>query len=69
MWETAEQNSPELPREWTLWRYRWMPQMAGKYTLLARAVSQREQQQLEDENPKDGSSRVRRIQVSVAGLK
>jgi len=64
-WETAEQNSPESPHEWTLWRYRWMPQVAGKYTLLARAVSQREQQQLEDENHKDGSSGVLRIQVTL----
>jgi len=30
--------------------------VAGNYTLLARAVSQREQQQLKDENHKDGST-------------
>jgi len=39
-----------------------MPQVAGNYTLLARAVSQREQQQLKDENHKDGSTGVLRIQ-------
>ena len=64
-WETAQKNSPESPHEWTLWRYRWTPQAAGTYTLLARAVSQREQQQLEDGNRKDGSSGVLRIQVTL----
>jgi hypothetical protein len=45
---------------------RWMPQVAGNYTLLARAVSQREQQQLK-ENHKDGSTGVLRIQVRLQG--
>lgn len=66
-WESAEQNSPESPHEWALWRYRWMPQAAGKYTLLARGVSQREQQPLEDKKHKDGSSGVLRIQVTLHG--
>jgi hypothetical protein len=44
-----------------------MPQVAGTYTLLARAVSQREQQQLEDKNHKDGSNGVLRIQVALQG--
>lgn len=66
-WEPADANSPESPHEWTLWRYRWTPEVAGTYTLLARAVSQREQQQLEDKNHKDGSSGVLRIQVALQG--
>ena len=66
-WERAEQNSPESPHEWTLWRYRWTPEQAGTYTLLARAVSVRERQQLEDENHKDGSAGVLRIQVTLQG--
>lgn len=64
-WESALTNSPESPHEWTLWCYRWTPQVAGTYTLLARAVSQREQQQLEDENHKDGSAGVLRIKVTL----
>lgn len=64
-WEPAEQNSPASPHEWTLWRYRWKPQVAGKYTLLARAVSLTEQQQLEDKNYKDGSAGILQIQVTL----
>jgi len=45
----------------------WMPSVAGNYTLLARAVSQREQQQLKDENHKDGSTGVLQIQVRLQG--
>lgn len=66
-WERAEHNSPESPHEWTLWRYRWLPQAAGTHTLLARAISQREQQQLEDRNHKDGSTGILRIQVTLQG--
>ncbi len=66
-WELAEHNSPTSPHEWTLWRYRWRPQVAGTYTLLARALSQREQQQLEDANHKDGSTGILRIQVTLQG--
>jgi DMSO/TMAO reductase YedYZ molybdopterin-dependent catalytic subunit len=66
-WEKAEQNAPPSPHEWTLWRYLWKPEAAGTYTLLARAVSQREQQQLEDKNHKDGSTGVLRIQVTLQG--
>ena len=64
-WEAAEQNSPTSPHEWTLWRYRWKPEVAGKYTLLARAVSIREQQQLEDKNYKDGSAGILQIHVTL----
>ena len=66
-WETAEKNSPASPHEWTLWRYLWKPEAARAYTLLARAVSQREQQQLEDKNSKDGSTGVLKIQVTLQG--
>ncbi len=64
-WQPAEQNRPESPHEWTLWRYFWKPNQPGKYTLLARAVSQRQQQPLDDQNGKDGSSGVLRIQATL----
>lgn len=66
-WETAEQNSPTSPHEWTLWRYRWTPPLAGTYTLLARAISKASQQPLEDGNRMDGSTGVLRIQVTLQG--
>ena len=65
-WQQAEQNHPASPHEWTLWRYLWHPSQPGKYTLLARARSQREQQPLEDENGRDGSSGALKIQVTLA---
>jgi DMSO/TMAO reductase YedYZ molybdopterin-dependent catalytic subunit len=64
-WQKAEQNRPESPHEWTLWRYVWHPQEPGKHTLLARATSQRQQQPLEDRNGKDGSAGALRIQVTL----
>lgn len=64
-WQAAEQNRPDSPHEWTLWRYRWAPQQAGKYTLLARARSQREQQPLEDHDKMDGSSGILKIEVTL----
>ena len=62
-WRSIEQNRPESPHEWTLWRYLWKPTQPGHYTLLARAKSERQQQPLEDKNGKDGSSGVLRIQA------
>jgi DMSO/TMAO reductase YedYZ molybdopterin-dependent catalytic subunit len=62
-WQAADQNRPESPHEWTLWRYVWQPTQAGTYTLLARAKSERQQQPLDDKNGKDGSSGVLRIQA------
>lgn len=64
-WEQAQQNHPGSPHEWTLWRYLWRPSQPGKYQLLARAHSQRQQQPLVDHNPKDGSSGVLKIQVTL----
>ncbi|NJK52229.1 MAG: molybdopterin-dependent oxidoreductase [Leptolyngbyaceae cyanobacterium SU_3_3] len=64
-WETADQNHPPSPHEWTLWRYRWQPKQPGKYTLLARAQSERSQQPLDDRDGKDGSSGILKIQVTL----
>lgn len=64
-WQNAEQNQPSSAYEWTLWRYLWMPQQPGNYTLLVRATSLRQQQPLKDENRMDGSSGVLRIQVNL----
>lgn len=64
-WTQADQNHPSSPHEWTLWRYRWRPDRPGKYTLLARAQSQREQQPLEDPQEKDGSAGALKIEVSL----
>ncbi|MBD2102381.1 molybdopterin-dependent oxidoreductase [Leptolyngbya sp. FACHB-261] len=64
-WQQAEQNQPESPHEWTLWRYLWQPQQPGEYTLLARAESQRQQQPLEDSDKMDGSPGILRIQASL----
>ncbi|MGG6265963.1 molybdopterin-dependent oxidoreductase [Leptolyngbya sp. AN03gr2] len=64
-WQTAEQNRPESPHEWTLWRYLWKPNQAGKYTLLARSTSERQQQAIDDSNGKDGSSGILRIQATL----
>lgn len=64
-WQKVEQNRPESPHEWTLWRYLWKPDRAGKYTLLARATSERQQQAIEDHNGKDGSSGILRIQTTL----
>lgn len=64
-WQVAEQNRPTSPHEWTLWRQPWQPKQPGKYGLLARAKSARQQQPLDDRNGKDGSSGVLRIQVTL----
>ena len=64
-WSPTDQNRPNSPHEWTLWRYLWKPQQPGKYTLLARAKSDRQQQPLEDANGKDGSSGILKIQVTL----
>ncbi|CAA9590514.1 probable sulfite oxidase [uncultured Synechococcales cyanobacterium] len=64
-WDKAEQNHPRSPHEWTLWRYLWQPTTPGKYTLLARGESGREQQPLKDEHHKDGSSGVLEIQATL----
>ncbi len=49
-WQAAEQNRPESPHEWTVWRYWWKPNQAGKYILLARATSERQQQSIDASN-------------------
>jgi DMSO/TMAO reductase YedYZ molybdopterin-dependent catalytic subunit len=64
-WQTAEQNHPDSPHEWTVWRYRWRPTQPGRYSLLARAHTQAETQPLDDNNSKDGSSGALRIQVDL----
>lgn len=65
-WQQADQNHPDSPHEWTLWRYRWQPTQPGQHTLLARAESQREVQPLDDRNSRDGSSGVLKIQVTLS---
>ncbi|MEX0269214.1 molybdopterin-dependent oxidoreductase [Leptolyngbyaceae cyanobacterium UHCC 1019] len=65
-WQTAEQNQPASPHEWTLWRYGWQPTQPGRYTLLARARTKEATQPLDDTNSKDGSSGALRIQVDLA---
>lgn len=64
-WQTVEQNRPESPHEWTLWRYWWKPTQPGRYSLLARASSERQQQPIDDKNGKDGSSGILRIQADL----
>jgi DMSO/TMAO reductase YedYZ molybdopterin-dependent catalytic subunit len=64
-WQQAEQNHPETPHEWTLWRYLWRPGQAGQYTVLARSQSDRQTQPLDDKNSRDGSSGVLKIQVTL----
>jgi Oxidoreductase molybdopterin binding domain len=65
-WQQAEQNYPQSPHEWTLWRYNWKPISVGKYTILAKAKSQRQEQPLDDKNGKDGSSGILRVQVTLS---
>jgi len=72
-WVQAEQNQPQSAHEWTLWRYHWQPEQAGKFVVLARAEAERSpddyfgasQQPLTDLNAKDGSSGILRIQVTL----
>ncbi len=64
-WQIADQNKPESPHEWTLWRYRWQPQTAGKYKVLARAVSDRETQDIEKRDRMNGQSGVLKIDVTL----
>lgn len=64
-WEPAEQNQPHSPHEWTLWRYRWQPSQPGEYTLLARAISEREPQNVDDTHFKDGTTAPLQIQVTL----
>jgi DMSO/TMAO reductase YedYZ molybdopterin-dependent catalytic subunit len=64
-WQPADQDHPDSPHEWTLWRYRWQPSQPGKYRLLARAESSQEQQPLKDQEGSDGSSGVLTIEVTL----
>ncbi len=64
-WQIADQNTPESPHEWTLWRYRWQPKTAGKYKVLARAVSDRETQDIEKRDRMNGQSGVLKIDVTL----
>jgi len=64
-WTAAEQNYPESPHEWTLWRYRWHPKEPGEYTILARAESDRSLQLVDDPQPRDGSTGILRIQAML----
>lgn len=66
-WQTAEQNHPASPHEWTVWRYSWRPNQPGVYSLLARAETDRSIQPLDDTNRKDGSSAPLKIQVTLHG--
>lgn len=64
-WQIADQNNPESPHEWTLWRYRWQPKEAGKYRVLARAISDRETQDIDKRDRMNGQSGVLRIDVTL----
>lgn len=64
-WQTADQNHPTSPHEWTLWRSLWHPTQPGQYTILARAKSQQDLQPLEDRDGMDGSTGVLKIQVTL----
>lgn len=64
-WQLADQNRPDSPHEWTLWRYRWQPSQPGKYRLLARAESPDGLQPLKDSDGSDGSSGVLTIEVTL----
>lgn len=64
-WQTADQNHPTSPHEWTLWRYLWHPTQSGQYTILARAQSQQALQPLDDRDERDGSAGVLKIQVNL----
>ncbi len=65
-WQTAERNQPPSPHEWTLWRYVWRPETPGKYTVLAIAESERQQQPIDDSHSRDGSAGALKIQVTLA---
>lgn len=65
-WEQGEQNHPASSHEWTLWRHLWQPTEPGNYTLMAQAVSDRDQQPSKDTHPKDGSAGTLQIQVTLA---
>lgn len=72
-WELAEQNHPDSPHEWTIWRFAWRPQQPGKYILLAKAESDRSPnllfgdstQPLDDPRYRDGNSGILKIQVNL----
>jgi DMSO/TMAO reductase YedYZ molybdopterin-dependent catalytic subunit len=64
-WKVADQNQPTSPHEWTLWRYRWTPMEAGKYKVLARAVTDRETQDIEKRDRMNGQSGVLKIDVTL----
>ena len=64
-WQTAEQNRPTSPHEWTLWRYFWKPNQPGQYTILARAQTLTQLQPLKDQNSMDGSSGVLSIHLNL----
>lgn len=65
-WQRADQNNPASAHEWTLWRILWRPQQPGSYTLLARAISDRQIQPLDDPQERDGSTGILRVQVSLS---
>jgi DMSO/TMAO reductase YedYZ molybdopterin-dependent catalytic subunit len=64
-WQIADQNKPESPHEWTLWRHHWTPKEAGKYKLLARAVTDRDTQDIEKRDRMNGQSGVLKIEVTL----
>ncbi|MBD2328799.1 molybdopterin-dependent oxidoreductase [Alkalinema sp. FACHB-956] len=65
-WQVAEHNQPSSPHEWTLWRYRWLPDRPGKYTVLARAQSGREMQEITRSDKKQGRPGILKIDVTLA---
>ncbi|MDX2272023.1 MAG: molybdopterin-dependent oxidoreductase [Cyanobacteriota bacterium] len=65
-WQIANQNQPDTPYEWTLWRYAWSLPEVGNYELMARAVTpDGAQQPLNDIIPFDGTNAVLRIRLKL----
>lgn len=64
-WQTSECNHPASPHEWTLWRYLWHPQAPGTYQLLARAISDRETQDIHAQDKMQGKPGVLTISVTL----
>jgi DMSO/TMAO reductase YedYZ molybdopterin-dependent catalytic subunit len=70
-WRQTELNGPRAPYAWTLWEHLWDVRVAGEYTLLARAVSDRGEVQPMRHDPLRGGylvsfARPTRVTVDAA---
>jgi DMSO/TMAO reductase YedYZ molybdopterin-dependent catalytic subunit len=57
-WSRADLIGPQAPYSWTLWEYFWEVAEAGRYVLLARAVSSSGRVQPTEHQPLDGGYRI-----------